>query len=60
MAGGFQDIKDHPFCVGLDWSPSRIVAIRPFDVTTQDLPRPSRSLWARPTKDVKRSLFDGF
>lgn len=65
MAGGFQDIKDHPFCVGLDWehpSRHRIVAdIRPFDVTTQDLlPAVSVIVGKEPTKDVKQSLFDGF
>ena len=40
MKGGFQDIKDHPFCEGLDWEhPHRLrvdVEARPFDRENHD------------------------
>ena len=40
MKGGVQDIKDHPFCEGLDWEhPHRLrvdVEARPFDRENHD------------------------
>jgi len=66
MAGGYQDLKDHPFCAGLDWErPSRhriVDDVRPFDITTQDMLPAVSVITSKegPTKDVKQSLFDGF
>ena len=66
MKGGFQDIKEHPFCEGLDWEhPERLrvnTEPRPFDREAHEwLPGEVVLASSAPRQDVEtQALFHGF
>ena len=66
MKGGFQDIKEHPFCEGLDWEhPERLrvnTEPRPFDREAHEwLPGEVVLASSAPRQDAEtQALFHGF
>ena len=66
LKGGFQDIKEHPFCEGLDWEhPHRLQVVtepRPFDCEAHEwLPGEVVLASSAPRPDADtQALFHGF